>query len=171
MPIIFANSVAEVFFWIFLSLFIASAVARLVLRDKKWSLYTASCPLFCLGLAFVCLTPYHPLIYISCFIMALGDFLRAKEGTLWLILAAVMIVGAQIINLAVLVFAILVANVILYCEIVILVGYVLYAASELLFDRLGRLLKMKNRTFYVLALYYLGQLCIYLGLVLSLANL
>ena len=96
MPLRFVNTAAEIFFWIFLLLFIAACAAYLALAYRgRLRIFKPLCMLL-LGLSFVCLAPQFPLVYLSCFLFAVGDLVSAWQKPLLFALSAVVFAAAQI---------------------------------------------------------------------------
>ena len=74
----------ETGFWIFIALFAAVCVAHLIfcfLMNQFWRKLTKPLCLVMLGAAMAFLVPDYPLVYISCWISAVGDVLLINNKT------------------------------------------------------------------------------------------
>lgn len=78
MTLIFVNSAAEIFFWIFFSSALAAVGIRIVfsLRGLQIGKKLSPLPLFFWGLAVVCLAPKSPLVYSALFVYSAADLCR-----------------------------------------------------------------------------------------------
>ena len=222
MPIVFQNTASAVFFWIFLSAFLASAVCHAALclgKLKRWRMFSKPLPMLFLALALVCLAPQYQLAVLACFLFTVADCFFAPEKPSWLFsIGAVISTGALVLelvvfvpllpfavpayaygivaggvllfglggyftrgkrdaasaavgmahlgtSLAVLVFSVLLlADVPLYNEILTVVGFAFFVAYAMI----GQF--AYNRRFSTTVPYFVGQVCIFFGLILSLAN-
>ncbi len=226
MPLRFANSTAEIFFRLFFALFLASAAAYLVLSFLKRRERKIAKPIIMLllGTALVCFVPQFPVVYVSCYLMALGDLVCVKRKNIcaftagiaifacaqsfvlagevsalsysvslyaWFLIAFfILIFGAGgyfmrgkenpirpiawniylcflLLNL---VFAVmLLVDELVMGELYLLVGYVFYVASAII-DRVTERTDDPRREFYTALPFLIGQICIYFGLILALAQ-
>lgn len=92
----------EAGFWIFLSLFVAVSAVHLVccfLSVEFWRKLTKPFCMVLLGAAMAFLVPDYPLVYISCWIAAVGDMLLIIEKSpLYFVLGATMFAVAHTLN-------------------------------------------------------------------------
>lgn len=103
MPLHFVNSTAEIFFRMFFTLFLALAVTYLVLSFLKRRERKIAKPviMLLLGTALVCFAPQFPVVYVSCYLMALGDLVCIKRKNVFAFTAGIAIFAcAQIFVLA-----------------------------------------------------------------------
>lgn len=92
------STAGQVFFWIFLTLFVAAAVCSLVFcflgKGKKTAFFVCAA-LFLLGVMLVCLVPKYPLIYCSCFLAAAAVLGQVFERHLWKLLFLLLSAAGQ----------------------------------------------------------------------------
>ena len=101
MPLQFANSAAQSFFWIFCVLFVGAVVTALVFCYRGKNTPAALCragALAALGSMMVCLVPTAPLLYFSCFFMALYALGELKDAWTVRCVAFAVFAAAQIFN-------------------------------------------------------------------------
>lgn len=225
MPLRFPNSAAQIFFWIFVALFVAAVAATLFFSYKNKhtlaELLKAVAMLF-LSTAMVCLKPNAPLIWFSCYLLALSAVCQAKRSVPLNCISVGLLAAAQCLNIAVisglltyhipvyvyilvavavlmgltaslflpkkwnikaflfdgmLIFpatamifaALLFADGILYSKIFLLVGYLFFVGESSAPDKSDE--EHTLRTYYKNIFYFIGQLLIYIGLVLSVTAL
>ena len=225
MPLHFANSAAQAFFWLFVALFAVAAVASLFFSYKRKQvladLIKAAAMLF-LGTAMVCLLPSAPLVYFSCYLLALSALGQAKSSRPLNCIAVAILAASQSLNIAVisghlsygipvyvyilvgvavlagltaslllpkkwnvkaflfdgmLIFpaiamifaALLLADGLLYSKIFLLVGYFFFVGESSTPDKSDE--EHALRGYYKNIFYFIGQLLIYFGLVLSITVL
>ena len=104
MPLRFPNSAAQIFFWIFAVLFIAAAVTALFFSYKRKQTFAEllkAAAMLCLGTATVCLLPNEPLIYFSCYLLALCALGQAKGSTSLNCIGVGLLAASQYLNIAV----------------------------------------------------------------------
>ena len=104
MPLRFPNSAAQTFFWIFVALFAVAAVSTLVFsyRNKQVlaEVLKAAAILF-LGTAVICLLPSAPLIWFSCYLLALSALGQAKRSVPLNCIAVGLLAASQCLNISV----------------------------------------------------------------------
>ena len=104
MPLRFPNSAAQAFFWIFVALFAVAAVAALFFSYRRKQtlaeLIKAASMLF-LGTAMVCLLPSAPLIWFSCYLLALCALGQAKRTVSLNCIGLGLLAASQCLNIAV----------------------------------------------------------------------
>ncbi len=150
MPLRFENSTAEIFFRLFFALFLASAAAYLVLSFLKRRERKIFKPLnmLLLGTALVCFVPQFPFVYVSCYLMALGDLIRLKEKNICAFTAGIAVfVCAQGFVLASEVSA-LSYSVPLYAWFLIALFLLLFGASGYFLRGKGNPIRPIARNFY-----------------------